>query len=121
MNLGPHLLVQVNQGLVRQLEGLDGLQDGVPVAAVYVGHEALDAVHRVQRHRGLLLQTEQGPLQVVLLEVLHDQTDHAGEETGHAVTLSYCAPDLWNELPEDLKSAQTARTFKSGLKKYCAL
>lgn len=82
VNLGPHLLIQVNQGLVGQLEGLDGLQDGVPVAAVYVGHEALDAVHRVERHRGLLLQTEQGPLQVVLLEVLHDQTDHAKEETG---------------------------------------
>lgn len=82
VNLGPHLLIQVNQGLVGQLEGLDGLQDGVPVAAVYVGHKALDAVHRVERHRGLLLQTEQGPLQVVLLEVLHDQTDHAKEETG---------------------------------------
>lgn len=82
MNLGAHLLIQVYEGLIRQLEGLDGLQDGVPVAAVYVGHEALYAVHRVQRHRGLLLQAEQGPVQVVLLEVLHDQTDHAKRKTG---------------------------------------
>lgn len=80
VNLGPHLLIQVNQGFIRQLEGLDGLQDGVPVAAVDVGHKALNAVHRVQRHRGLLLQAEQGAVQVVLLEVLHDQTDHATEE-----------------------------------------
>lgn len=32
------------------------------------------------------------------------------------MTLSYYAPDLWNKLPEDLKSAQTVSTFKSGLK-----
>lgn len=73
----PHLFIQVYQGLVGQLQGLDGLQDCVPVAAVDVGHEALYAVHRVQGHRGLLLQGDQGPLQVVLLQVLHDQTDHA--------------------------------------------
>lgn len=91
VNVGPHLLVQVDQGFIRQLEGLDRLQDGVPMAAVDVGHKALDAVHRVQRHRGLLLQAEQGPVQVVLLEVLHDQTDHAKEETGnHTKTQAIC-------------------------------
>lgn len=63
----PYLLVEVYQGLVWQLEGLDGLQDGVPVAAVDVCHEALDAVHGVQGHGGLLLQGDQGPVQVVLL------------------------------------------------------
>lgn len=77
MNPGPHLFIQVDQGLIRQLQGLDGLQDCVPVAAVDVGYETLYAVHRVQGHRGLLLQGGQGPLQVVLLQVLHDQTDHA--------------------------------------------
>lgn len=47
------------------------------MAAVYVRHKALYTVHGVQRHGGLLLQGGQGPVQVVLLQVLHDQTDHA--------------------------------------------
>lgn len=76
-----HLLIEVDQGFIWQLEGLDGLQDGVPVSAVDVRYKTLDAVHRVQRHRGLLLQGGEGPVQIVLLQVLHDQTDHAGEKT----------------------------------------
>lgn len=95
MKLGPHLLIQVNQGFIRQLEGLDGLQDGVPVTAVNVSHEALDAVHRVQRHCGLLLQAEQGSVQVVLLEVLHDQTNHAKEEE--------VTPTLWSFIWRNIK------------------
>lgn len=72
-----HLFIKVYEGLIWQLEGLDGLQDRVPVTAVDVGHEALDTVHGVQRHGGLLLQSGQGPVQVVFFQVLHDQTDHA--------------------------------------------
>lgn len=55
VNPEPYLFIQVYQGLIRQLQGLDGLQDCVPVAAVDVGYETLYAVHRVQGHRGLLL------------------------------------------------------------------
>lgn len=72
----PHLFIKVYQGLVWQLQGLDGLQDSVPVSAVYIGHKALYTVHSVQRHGGLLLQGGQSPLQVVFFKVLHDQTDH---------------------------------------------
>lgn len=50
------------------------------MAAVNVRHEALDAVHGVQRNGGLLLQGGEGPLQVVFLQILHDQADHAGEK-----------------------------------------
>lgn len=74
-----HLLIEVYQGLIWQLERLDGLEDRVPVAAVDVRHEAFDAVHGVERNRGLLLEGDQGPLEIVLLQVLHDQTDHAAE------------------------------------------
>lgn len=77
----PHLFIQVYQGLIWQFEGLDGLQDSIPVAAVYVCHEALYTVHSVQRHGGLLLQGDESPVQIVFLQVLHNQTDHAVENT----------------------------------------
>ena len=63
----PYLFIKVYQGLVRQLEGLDGLQDGVPVAAVYICHKALNTVHGVQGHCGLLLQGGQSPVQIIFL------------------------------------------------------
>lgn len=72
-----HLLIKVYEGLVWQLEGLDGLQDSVPVAAVDICHKALDTVHCVQGHRGLLLQRGQRPVKVVFFQVLHYQTNHA--------------------------------------------
>lgn len=75
----PHLLIEVYQGFIWQLEGLDRLQDCVPVAAVNVRNEALDTVHSIQRDGGLLLQGGQSPLQIVLLQILHDQTNHAVE------------------------------------------
>lgn len=87
VNPAPHLFIQVYQGLIGQFQGLDGLQDCVPVTAVDVGHEALYAVHRVQGHRGLFLQGGQGPLQVVLLQVLHDQTDHAKRKQNNTTKL----------------------------------
>lgn len=74
-----HLLIEVYQGFIRQLERLDSLQDCVPVAAVNVRNEALYTVHSIQRNGGLLLQGGQSPLQIVLLQILHDQTYHAVE------------------------------------------
>jgi len=50
--LGP---AHIYQGLVRKLERVNGLDDGVPLAAVDICHEALDTVHRVQRNHGLPL------------------------------------------------------------------
>lgn len=50
-----HLLVEVNESVVRQLEGLDGHQNWVPVASVYVFYEAFDALHRVEGDGGFLL------------------------------------------------------------------
>lgn len=83
----PHLFIKVYQSLIWQLEGLDGLQDCVPVAAVYVRHEALYTVHSVQGHGGLLLQGGQSPVQVIFLQVLHDQTDHAVGKHGLLTSL----------------------------------
>lgn len=71
-----HLLVEVNERVVGQLEGLDGQKDGVPVATVNVRYEAVDALHCVERDGGFLLQGCQRSIQVVLLEVLHDEADH---------------------------------------------
>lgn len=74
-----HLLIEVYQGFIWQLERLDSLQDCVPMAAVNVRNEALYTVHSIQRNGGLLLQGGQSPLQIVLLQILHDQTYHAVE------------------------------------------
>lgn len=76
-----HLFIKVYQRLIWQLEGLDGLQDSVPVTAVNVCNKALNTVHGVQRHSGLLLQSGQSPVQIVFFQVLHNQTDHAVENT----------------------------------------
>lgn len=43
-----HLLVKVNKRVVGQLQGLDGQQDGVPVAALYIRDETVDAFHCVE-------------------------------------------------------------------------
>lgn len=75
-----HLLIEVYQGFIWELEGLDSLQDRIPVTAVNVRHEAFDAVHGVQRHRGLLLEGGQTPLEIIFLQILHDQTYDAVEE-----------------------------------------
>lgn len=48
------------------------------MAVLDVGDEAVDALHRVERQSGLLLQGAQRAIEVVLLQVLHDQADHAG-------------------------------------------
>ena len=53
---GGHLLVEVDELLVWQLECLYGLEHSVPVAVVDVGREGVLGVHRVQRDRRLLLQ-----------------------------------------------------------------
>ena len=53
---GGHLLVEVDELLVWQLEWLYGLEHSVPVAVVDVGREGVLGVHRVQRDRRLLLQ-----------------------------------------------------------------
>ena len=50
-----HLLIEVNQLSVRQLECLDGLEDGVPVTVVDVGREGILRVNCVQRNRRFLL------------------------------------------------------------------
>ena len=50
-----YLLIEINQLPVRQLERLDGLEDGVPVTVVDVRRERILRVHRVQGDRGLLL------------------------------------------------------------------
>ena len=50
-----YLLIEINQLPVRQLERLDGLEDGVPVTVVDVRREGVLRVHRVQGDRGLLL------------------------------------------------------------------
>ena len=50
-----HLLIEVNQLSVRQLECLDGLEDGVPVTVVDVGRERILRVNCVQRNRRFLL------------------------------------------------------------------
>lgn len=52
------------------------------MAALDVGDEAVDALHRVERQGGLLLQGAQRAVEVVLFQVLHDQADHAGGRTG---------------------------------------
>lgn len=74
-----HLLVEVDERVVRQLEGLDGQQNRVPVASVHVFDEAFDAFHGVERDGGFLLQGAQRAVQVVLLQVLHDEAEHAAE------------------------------------------
>lgn len=73
-----NLLVEIDQYVVGQFERLDGQEDRVPVAALDVADEAVDALHRVERQGGLLLQGAQRAVEVVLLQVLHDQADHAG-------------------------------------------
>lgn len=50
-----HLLVQLHQLLVGQLQGRRSFQHSVPVAIVDVGAEAVHAVHGVQGHARLLL------------------------------------------------------------------
>ena len=45
-----YLLVEINQFPVRQLERLDGLEDGVPVPVVDVRRERVLRVHSVQRY-----------------------------------------------------------------------
>lgn len=75
-----NLLIEIDQYVVGQFERLDGQQDRVPVAALDVGDEAVDALHRVERQSCLLLQSAQRAVEVVLLQVLHDQADHAGGE-----------------------------------------
>lgn len=75
-----NLLVEIDEYVVGKLKRLDGQQDGVPVAALDVGDEAVDALHRVERQGGLLLQGAQRAVEVVLLQVLHDQADHAAGE-----------------------------------------
>ena len=76
--LDADLLVKVDELLLRQLERLDGPQHGVPVAAVDVGHEGVLRVDSVERDGGLLLQALQGPVEVVLFQVLLDQTHDVG-------------------------------------------
>lgn len=73
-----NLLVEIDQYVVGQFERLDGQEHRVPVAALDVGDEAVDALHRVERQSGLLLQGAERAVEVVLLQVLHDQADHAG-------------------------------------------
>ena len=51
-----HLLIEVNECLIGQLERLYGLQHRVPVAMVDLRHKALDAVHRVEGDTALLLR-----------------------------------------------------------------
>lgn len=85
LSTNTHLLVKVNERVVGQLEGLDGQQDTVPVATFDVGDEAVDAFHRVERDGGFLLQGAQRSVEVVLLEILHNQADHAAETTGENV------------------------------------
>ena len=43
-----YLLIEINQLPVRQLERLDGLEDGVPVTVFDVRRERVLGVHRVQ-------------------------------------------------------------------------
>lgn len=50
-----HLLIEVNESVVGQFEGLDGQQNRVPVASVHVFNEAFDAFHGVERDGGFLL------------------------------------------------------------------
>ena len=58
---------------------LTNLQYSVPVSVCNLSHEAFDAVHSVECDGRLLLQCRQGPRQIVLLQVLLDQTNHAVE------------------------------------------
>lgn len=75
-----HLLIEVYQGFIWQLERLNSLEDSVPVTAVNVRHETVDTVHSVQRDRGLLLEGGQSPLKIIFLQILHYQTYHAVEK-----------------------------------------
>ena len=43
-----HLLIEIDQLSVRQLESLDGFEDGVPVSVVDVGCKRILRVHCVQ-------------------------------------------------------------------------
>ena len=56
------------------------LQDSVPVPVSYFRDETLDAVHCVESDGGLFLQSGQRPQQIILLQVLLNQTNHAAIE-----------------------------------------
>lgn len=84
-----HLLIEINEGLVGQLQRLYGLQHRVPVPTVDVCHEALNAVHGVERHSGLLLKGGERPVEAVFLQVLHDEPDHAAKETQSTVSRAH--------------------------------
>ena len=74
-----YLFIQIDELFIRELEGLNGSENGVPVAVVDVCHEGILRIDRVERHRSLLLQSLQRVMQIILLQILLDQTDDAGK------------------------------------------
>lgn len=72
-----YLFVQVNEQLVRKFQILDCEQHYIPVAVVDIGDEAVDAVDRVERDGRLLLKRRQSAVQIIFLQILHDQANHA--------------------------------------------
>lgn len=75
-----YLLVQVNEQLVRKFQILDCEQHNIPVAVVDIGDEAVDAVDRVERDGRLLLKRLQSAVQIIFLQILHDQANHAAKK-----------------------------------------
>lgn len=77
-----YLLIEINEEFVGKFQVLDGEQHDVPLAVGDVPNEAVDAVDRVKRHGGLLLKHRQRAVQIILLQILHDQANHAANVTG---------------------------------------
>lgn len=72
-----YLFIEINEQCVRKFQVLDREKHYVPVPVGDVRNEAVDAVHSVQGHGRLLLKHRQRPVQIILLQILHDQANDA--------------------------------------------
>lgn len=66
------------------------------MAVVDIRDEAVDAVDRVERDGRLLLKRRQSAVQIIFLQILHDQANHAAKIDVN--TRCHIYPNLYNKI-----------------------